>query len=127
MDGLPALDANEKSFFPDDDGSVWFGADSSIIHVLAPDDLLHPANAPPVFVSSVSADDGSVKLDVDRLQNGNTVVHIGSPQSTAEGRSASDTECCQSNRLGWTPVVWICHSDVCAGAITRSKCSRGFS
>jgi len=50
-DGLPGIDANQRSFFNDADGSVWFGMDNSVIHLFPSDDLIHPRYAPAVFVS----------------------------------------------------------------------------
>jgi tRNA A-37 threonylcarbamoyl transferase component Bud32 len=52
--GLPAINMNQNSFLEDFDGSVWFGADNSIVHFTPPSDLLHPARAPTIFVSAFS-------------------------------------------------------------------------
>lgn len=80
LDGLPAVDTNQKSFFEDKDGSIWFGADSSIIHLFPSDDLLHPNYAPSVFISAFSLNGGPLRMagSVDGVANGSDiVVHIG--------------------------------------------------
>jgi tRNA A-37 threonylcarbamoyl transferase component Bud32 len=82
-DGLPAADTNQKAFFEDADGSVWLGADSSIIHILPPGDLIHPNYAPSIFVSAFSADGGPEQLATltDAIKSGaNLVAHVGSLQ-----------------------------------------------
>ena len=51
-DGIPALDANRHAFFSDSDGSIWWGTESSLVHLKASPDLVHPATAPEVFFSA---------------------------------------------------------------------------
>ena len=48
-DGLPGDDVNNGSFFNDKDGSLWWGADTNIIHYIPPADLVTPKLAPPSF------------------------------------------------------------------------------
>ncbi len=82
-DGLPGIDTNRRSFVEDDDGSVWFGVDNSVIHINPPDDLVHPYFAPQVFVSAFSWEDQAPKLAaaIASLPHGsNVVAHIGSLQ-----------------------------------------------
>jgi tRNA A-37 threonylcarbamoyl transferase component Bud32/ligand-binding sensor domain-containing protein len=81
-DGLPALDTNQKSFFEDSDGSIWFGADSSVIHLFPPDDMLLPRAAPSIFVSGFSWDGGSPRMaaTVRQFVGRDVVAHIGSLQ-----------------------------------------------
>jgi tRNA A-37 threonylcarbamoyl transferase component Bud32 len=82
-DGLPAVDTNQQSFFEDTDGSIWFGADDSVIHFFPPKDLVHPRYAPSVFVSAFSWNGGPLKMAdvVDRMPHGsNIVAYIGSLQ-----------------------------------------------
>jgi tRNA A-37 threonylcarbamoyl transferase component Bud32 len=82
MDGLPALDTNQKSFFEDSDGSIWFGADGSIIHVLPPDDMLQPRAAPSIFISGFSWNGASPRMAaaVQKFAGRDVVAHIGSLQ-----------------------------------------------
>ena len=46
-DGFPANDMNSGSFFADDDGSLWWGADNDLAHYTPPPDLVHPPLRPP--------------------------------------------------------------------------------
>ncbi len=81
--GLPAIDANKRSFLEDQDGSVWFGAGTSAIHLFPPDDLVHPAYAPDVFVSGFSLNNGTFQMAdlLDNIQSGtNLIAHVGSLQ-----------------------------------------------
>jgi tRNA A-37 threonylcarbamoyl transferase component Bud32 len=82
-DGLPTLDTNKNSFFEDRDGSIWYGADNDVIHLKAPDDLLHPAFAPDVFITGFTAN--GVGLSLDSAENRvpirtAIVAHLGSLQ-----------------------------------------------
>jgi len=82
-DGLPAIDTNQNSFFQDSDGSIWFGAENSVIHISPPDDLVHPTYAPSVFLSSFSLGAGPAEIadGMNVLKAGSEVVaHIGSLQ-----------------------------------------------
>jgi tRNA A-37 threonylcarbamoyl transferase component Bud32 len=82
-DGLPAVDTNQKSFFEDRDGSIWFGADNSVIHILPPADLLHPTYSPSVFVSGFSWNGSSPQMAdlVDGIKAGsNITAYVGSLQ-----------------------------------------------
>ena len=82
-DGLPTLDTNKNSFFVDCDGSIWYGADNDVIHLTAPDDLLHPAFAPEVFVTGFSVNGRGLRLDSaeNRVPAGRAVTaHLGSLQ-----------------------------------------------
>lgn len=82
-DGLPAADANFRSFLEDDDHSIWFGVSTSIIHVSPAEDFIHPNYAPSIFVSALSWDGGPARL-ADMAappSNGSEVVaHIGTLQ-----------------------------------------------
>jgi len=83
VDGFPAVDTNQNSFSEDTDGSVWFGAEDSVIHISPPDDLVHPNYAPSVFVSGFSLNGGSPQMAslVGKIANGaDLVVHLGSLQ-----------------------------------------------
>jgi tRNA A-37 threonylcarbamoyl transferase component Bud32 len=80
-DGLPEVNANQKSFFQDTDGSVWFGVENSIVHLLPSGDLVHPDYAPSVFVSAFSWNGGPPKMAdaVDGIPHGsNIIAYIGS-------------------------------------------------
>jgi tRNA A-37 threonylcarbamoyl transferase component Bud32 len=82
-DGLPAVDTNQNSFFEDSDGSIWFGAENSVIHIFPPDDLLHPTYAPAVFVSAFTVNGRQAEMadSVREIKSGTDVVaHIGSLQ-----------------------------------------------
>jgi tRNA A-37 threonylcarbamoyl transferase component Bud32 len=83
QDGLPAVDTNQKSFFEDNDGSIWIGADSSIIHLFPSDDLLHPKYAPSLFLSSFSLNGGPPQMadSVESVVSGSDLIaHMGSLQ-----------------------------------------------
>jgi tRNA A-37 threonylcarbamoyl transferase component Bud32 len=83
VDGLPAVDTNQNSFFEDSDGSIWFGAENSVIHMFPPDDLLHPTYAPAVFVSAFTVNGGQAEMadSVHEIKSGTDLVaHIGSLQ-----------------------------------------------
>jgi tRNA A-37 threonylcarbamoyl transferase component Bud32 len=82
-DGLTELDANHGSFFSDSDSSVWWAAAEEIVHFSPPEDLVHPAKPPPVFLSGFSVDGGVARLaeSVKELPNGRKLMaHIGSLQ-----------------------------------------------
>ena len=81
-DGLPVNDINSGSAFADDDGSMWWGADNDLAHVIQPADLVTPRFAPQVFVSAFTWD-GTPRLadGIDALPRGsNITAHIGSLQ-----------------------------------------------
>lgn len=83
VDGLPAVDTNQHSFFEDSDGSIWFGAEDSVIHLFPPDDLLHPDYLPSVFVSSFSLDGSApqmASMTSDIRSGADIVAHVGSLQ-----------------------------------------------
>jgi tRNA A-37 threonylcarbamoyl transferase component Bud32/ligand-binding sensor domain-containing protein len=83
VDGFPAVDTNQNSFSEDRDGSIWFGAEESVIHISPPDDLVHPNYAPAVFVSGLSLNGGSPQMAslAGKIASGvDLVVHIGSLQ-----------------------------------------------
>jgi ligand-binding sensor domain-containing protein len=83
IDGLPDLDVNHDSFFSDPDGSVWWAANTGILHFNPPPDLVHPAGPPPVFLSAFSVNGGTPKLadSLHEFPSGQKVVaHIGSLQ-----------------------------------------------
>jgi tRNA A-37 threonylcarbamoyl transferase component Bud32 len=82
-DGLPAVDTNRQSFRQDRDGSVWFGADNSVIHLFPPDDLVHPRYSPSVFISAFSWNGGAPVLaaNVEEFRSGSDLVaHVGALQ-----------------------------------------------
>lgn len=82
-DGLPGVDANQRSFVEDRDGSVWFGIDNSVIHLSPSAELVHPTYSPKVFVSGFSWNNGTFQMArlVDQIQHGASLVaHIGSLQ-----------------------------------------------
>ena len=84
LDGLPDSDFNQQGFYKDPDGSVWWmAADHSITHFRPPDDFVHPAFAPKVFISSFSSNGGPPKLS-DTLDtaphSAALTAHIGSLQ-----------------------------------------------
>ena len=83
VDGFPAVDTNQNSFSEDSDGSIWFGAEDSVIHISAPDDLVHPNYAPSVFVSGFSLNGSSPQMAslVGEVPSGvDLLVHLGSLQ-----------------------------------------------
>jgi len=83
VDGFPAVDTNQHSYFEDKDGSIWFGAEDSVIHLFPPDDFVHPNYAPSVFVSGFSANGGAAQMasEVEKIGNAtDLVVHLGSLQ-----------------------------------------------
>jgi ligand-binding sensor domain-containing protein/tRNA A-37 threonylcarbamoyl transferase component Bud32 len=83
LDGLPGEGVNSGSYFADADGSVWMGADLSIVHYQPPADLLSPAAAPLIAATAVSWDGQTPKLSeaVDGVPPGrHAVAHIGSLQ-----------------------------------------------
>lgn len=83
LDGIAGIDANRRSFFSDADGSVWFGADFSINHLSPPEDLVHPAYAPDVFISAFSTN-GGVPVMADLIgtmkSSASVTAYIGSLQ-----------------------------------------------
>jgi hypothetical protein len=82
-DGLPDVDTNQQSFFGDSDGSIWFGADRSLIHFYPPPDFVHPVKAPNLFISGFSWNGGAPQLaeTVHQIPHGASVIaHIGSLQ-----------------------------------------------
>ncbi|MFC5865371.1 protein kinase [Acidicapsa dinghuensis] len=82
-DGLPTLDTNANSFFEDRDGSIWYGADNDIIHLTAPDDLVHPAFAPAVFITGFTFDGSGLHFDSieNKVRGGHVIAaHFGSLQ-----------------------------------------------
>lgn len=83
VDGLPELDVNHGSLFSDPDGSLWWGAGTSILHFSPPPDLIHPAAAPRVFASAFSLGSGPPKLaeTVQQFPGGRKLTaHLGSLQ-----------------------------------------------
>ena len=82
-DGLPARSATAHSFFEDSDGSVWYCADTSVIHFYPPNDLVHPQYAPSIFLSTFSSG-GEATLAADSFSDAksgtNLSVHVGSLQ-----------------------------------------------
>ncbi len=56
VDGLPENMTNQRAFFADPDGSVWFGTANYVVHFLPPGDLLTPRRAAAPFVTAVSVD-----------------------------------------------------------------------
>jgi tRNA A-37 threonylcarbamoyl transferase component Bud32 len=62
VDGLTDLDVNRRSFFSDSDGSVWWAADTSIVHFSPPPDLVRPAAPPPIFLSAFTVNGATPKL-----------------------------------------------------------------
>ena len=82
-DGLPALDANQASFWADEDGSVWYGAENSIIHITPPEDMVHPRVAPSLFVSTIAFNGATLQTadPTSRIKNGSDLtVGLGSLQ-----------------------------------------------
>jgi len=82
-DGFSANGMNTGSFFADNDGSLWWGADNDLAHYIPPDDLVRPKFAPVVFVSAFSWNGQAPRLAeaVENLPSGSEVVaHIGSLQ-----------------------------------------------
>ncbi len=82
-DGLPAIDANQTSFREDVDGSIWYGADNSVIHMFPADDLVRPRYSPSVFISGFSWNGGPAQMAdmVSAIKGGTDIVaHVGSLQ-----------------------------------------------
>ena len=85
-DGLPDVDVNHGSIFADPDGSIWWGAATSIYHFVPPADLTHPAAPPAVFLSAISVDGGSPEFAeaLAPLPGGRTfTAHLGALQFQA--------------------------------------------
>jgi tRNA A-37 threonylcarbamoyl transferase component Bud32 len=83
LDGFPATGINSGSLFVDDDGSLWWGSSTNIIHYIPPADLVTPHFAPQVFVSAFSWEGQAPRLAeaVRALPHGSKVTaHIGSLQ-----------------------------------------------
>jgi ligand-binding sensor domain-containing protein/tRNA A-37 threonylcarbamoyl transferase component Bud32 len=82
-DGLPGTGVNSGSYFPDPDGSVWFGSDLSIVHYSPAHDLLSDSASPQVFVSGLSWDNQPAK-PIDAVHSvphrARLAAHIGSLQ-----------------------------------------------
>jgi tRNA A-37 threonylcarbamoyl transferase component Bud32 len=81
-DGLPGEVAAEQSFYPDPDGSVWFGLDTALVHFTPPPDLLN-SKPEPVFLSALSWDGTPPRLAsaVDHLPHASQVIaHLGTLQ-----------------------------------------------
>jgi len=82
-DGLPARPATAHSLFEDSDGSVWYCADTWVIHFYPPDDLVHPKYTPSIFLSTFSSgEEAAQAADIfSDIKGGTTLsVHVGSLQ-----------------------------------------------
>ena len=83
QDGIPAVGANDRTFFSDPDRSVWFAVSDTIVHFSPPDDFATHFPSPPVFVSGFSVGQGAPTLadTMGTVPHGpDLVAHIGSLQ-----------------------------------------------
>ena len=81
-DGLPGLDMNQQALYADADGSVWFGADTSLTHFAPPSNLLEPLSTN-AFISAFSWDGGTPRFaeTIDSVPSGaKLTAHVGSLQ-----------------------------------------------
>jgi len=81
-DGLPGLDMNQQALYADPDGSVWFGADTSLTHFEPPSNLLEPPSTN-AFISAFSWDGGTPRFAeaIDAVPSGaRLTAHVGSLQ-----------------------------------------------
>ena len=58
QDGLPALDTNQQAFYPDVDGSIWFGAGNTVTHFTPQDGFASVFPAVTAMVSGFSLNGG---------------------------------------------------------------------
>ncbi|HZQ52573.1 MAG TPA: protein kinase [Bryobacteraceae bacterium] len=82
-DGFPTDSIETGSLFTDTDGTLWWGAENNLVHMIPPPDLVTPRFAPQVFVSAFSWNGERPKLAeaVGELPHGsNVIAHIGSLQ-----------------------------------------------
>jgi protein kinase-like protein/two component regulator with propeller domain len=83
QDGIPSPGGNQYAFFSDSDGSVWFGNNATITHLLPTENFATYFPSPSVFVSGFSFGNGRPVLaeTVQSIPHGSdTVAHIGSLQ-----------------------------------------------
>jgi len=82
-DGFPADGMNTGSVFVDNDGSLWWGAETDVAHFTPPSDFVTPQFAPQVFVSAFSWEGQPPRLAeaVAALPHGLKITaHVGSLQ-----------------------------------------------
>ncbi len=82
-DGLPSQTANQNSFLPDPDGSVWFASDATVVHLSPAEDFAVAFPSPQIFVSGFSASGHAPMLadTVTSIPHGSDItVHVGSLQ-----------------------------------------------
>ena len=82
-DGIPAPGGNQNSFSNDNDGSVWFASNNTIVHFHPPDDFATSFPAPAVFVSGFTVPGAAPVLaeNLSGVPHGRELVaHIGSLQ-----------------------------------------------
>lgn len=83
QDGIPVPGGNQNCFFRDDDGSVWFASEDTVVHFNPPDDFATRFPLPRLFIAGVTIGaDPPVQTDsVPSLPHSRSVVaHIGSLQ-----------------------------------------------
>jgi hypothetical protein len=83
QDGVSPTVANGDPIYSDNDGSVWFGTSTGIVHFSPPEDFVTRFPPPPVFVAGFSLGQGrDVIADAlgDIPRNVNLIAHIGSLQ-----------------------------------------------
>lgn len=88
MDGLANVDTNRRSFFSDTDGSVWWAADTNVVHFRPPADLVDPKGSVSAFLSGFSVDGGVAKMadgGLDFPYGKRITVHLGSLQFRDRG------------------------------------------
>jgi len=87
-DGLPSPDMNQQSFFDDPDGTVWWGAGSTLVHFRPSPDLLRPrtGTVPRVWVSGISQGTGDPPVLAEGAGPQRfgvpLTIHLGSLQAT---------------------------------------------
>lgn len=81
IDGLPALDVNQQSFYEDVDHSVWWTAADTIVRFVPPDNFPEQETAPQVFTSAFSVNGQPPRLAESQHQfaaGAKLTAHFGS-------------------------------------------------
>ena len=82
-DGLPSVSTNQEAFMLDADGSIWFAADSNIVHFNPQADFVQSTTSPVFFLSAFSSNGGLPRLAdlADSFKSGASIIaHVGSLQ-----------------------------------------------
>jgi hypothetical protein len=82
-DGIPAPGGNQNCFFRDDDGSVWFASEATIVHFTPPDNFVTRFPAPELFMAGMTtgAEPPALADAMKPAPHGKSLIaHIGSLQ-----------------------------------------------